>query len=223
MLNLKEKNEKKELIKATIETFIVAFFYSVLFIIVINILFGGFIKDITSYLNLITIKTTEEKLKDVNLDSTKSNLTNYPEYGMRYATISIPSLSINLPVYYGDTSSILKLGVGHSSGSYFPGEGGSILYMGHNTKNMLKELKNIENNSIITIETTYGTFNYKVYNSKVINYKETEEVPIEREEEVLMLYTCYESLRFGHTEKRFVVYARLESKELKGDNNEKNN
>lgn len=217
MLNLK-KIELKKIWKATIESIVVAFLYLILMISIINVLFKNEINQFTSTLNLISINTTKESLKDVKIDKENKNLTSYPEYGTRYATIKIPSLNIELPVYYGDDLSILKLGVGHSSGSYFPGEGGSILYMGHNTSKMLKELKNIEDRSIITITTSYGTYHYKVYQTKIINYKETDEVSTQREEEILMLYTCYESLRFGHTEKRFVVYAKLEN--IEGENDE---
>lgn len=220
MLNFKKT--KNKVIKATIESLVVAFLYSILFLSITNILFKSEIKNLQSKLDLISVNTIKENLKDTKLDE-KQNLTNYPEYGTRYASIKIPSLDIDLPVYYGDTLSILKKGVGHSSGSYFPGEGGSILYMGHNTSNMLKKLKDIEENATIIIETSYGTYYYNVYQTKIINYKETDEVETEREEEILMLYTCYESLRFGHTEKRFVAYAKLENKEKKVVGNENNN
>ena len=67
----------------------------------------------------------------IHLGKTKcSNHTN------KYATIKIPKIDVDLPVYYGDSLDVLKKGVGHSSGSYFPGEGGSIIYMGHNSKKM---------------------------------------------------------------------------------------
>lgn len=212
MLNNSKKT--KEIIKATIDNILVAFLYTFLFIIIITNLFKNEIKEVTNTVNLISIKTNNKILENIKLDLESKNLLNYPEYGTKYASISIPNLNIDLPVYYGDTLTILKYGVGHSSGSYFPGEGGRILYMGHNTSDMLGHLKEIANNEKIIITTSYGTYTYSVYDTKIINYQDLELVPINRDEEVLMLYTCYNSLRIGHTPDRFVVYAKLESEEL---------
>ena len=103
----------------------------------------------------------------------------------------------------------MKYGVGHSSGSYFPGEGGSVVYMGHNTSNMLEKLPNIQIDDQITIETTYGTYNYLVYDMKIIDATDFDSVPIQRDEEILMLYTCHKMIGFGYSPKRFVVYANL--------------
>lgn len=208
---LKISKRTKKIIRATIDNILVAFIYTIIFIIIITNLFKNEIREVTNIVNLISIKTNNRVLENIKLDLESKNLLNYPEYGTKYASISIPSLNIELPVYYGDTLTILKNGVGHSSGSYFPGEGGSILYMGHNTSNMLKSLKDITNNESIIINTSYGTYTYKVYDTKVINYQDLDAVPISRDEEILMLYTCYNSLRIGHTPNRFVVYAKLES------------
>lgn len=54
-------------------------------------------------------------------DYTKIQITNYPNYGSKYGDVSFPAISLNLPLYFGDTLQILKNGgIGHSSGSYFP-------------------------------------------------------------------------------------------------------
>ena len=99
-------------------------------------------------------------------------------------------------------------GVGQSSGSYFPGEGGSIICMGHNTKAFLYKLPQIKKGAIIEVETTYGTFKYKVDNTKIVNMYNVDELPIQKYEEVLMLYTCYPVNGLGHKTDRFVVYAK---------------
>ena len=124
--------------KATISSIIVALFITGLLILVINLFFGQEIGTIFSLVNKVSITVPENTEPEVTTivtnDSNKQNLKNYPQYGTKYATIEIPRIDVNLPVYFGDTLEILKKGVGHSSGSYFPGEGGSILYMGHNSK-----------------------------------------------------------------------------------------
>ena len=125
---------------------------------------------------------------DVKIDLQTKNLANYPEYGTKYGKIRIPSLNIDLDLYYGDTLSILRYGVGHSSGSYFPGEGGSIVCMGHNTKGMLRELPQIQNGAQIIIETTYGIYTYEVYETRVVEQTQLDAIQIQRENEILKLF-----------------------------------
>lgn len=210
MLN---KSNKNLLIKATIKNLMVAFIYTAVFLSLIFVLFHKEIKDIATTINLISVKTSNKILENIKFNFDNNTLTSYPEYGTKYANLEIPSLDIDLPVFYGDTLAILKNGIGHSSGSYFPGEGGRILYMGHNNAGILRRLSEIKNNASIIIKTTYGTYTYQVYDTKIINYKDLDEVPINRDEEVLMLYTCHPATAIGHTTKRFVAYAKLTKNE----------
>ena len=203
------KEKLSIIIKATIKNLIVAFIYCIVIVTSSYFLFFDKIEQTFSLIDIISINTNEKILEDVKINLETKNLENYPEYGARYATLKISSLNINQPVYFGDTLSILKYGVGHSSGSYFPGEGGSVVYMGHNTSNMLEKLPNIQIDDQITIETTYGTYNYLVYDMKIIDATDFDSVPIQRDEEILMLYTCHKMIGFGYSPKRFVVYANL--------------
>lgn len=207
----------KTIIKATMKSIIVALIYSFLFFGILFICFNKSYNELKSTIDLISIVNKEVSSKDVLIDEESHKLVVYPEYGTKYATLQIPSLNIDLPVFFGDSMSILKHGIGHSSSSYFPGEGGSILYMGHNNVGVLSKLKNIDINSEIIVQTSYGTFTYKVYDHQIINYKETDKVPTNKDEEILMLYTCFQTSTFGHTEKRFVVYAKLENSEYRGE------
>ena len=55
----------------------------------------------------------------------------YPSKGDRYGRITIAGTTVDAPVYYGDTNSILNRGVGtyvDSSGAGIPGESKTILY-----------------------------------------------------------------------------------------------
>ena len=113
------------------------------------------------------------------------------------------------PVYYGANYTILKNGVAHDETSYFPGEGGSIIYAGHNYSTLLADLPEVSYDEKIIIETTYGTFEYKVLGSKIIKETDVEEVPIQSEKELLMIYTCWPINNIGHATERYVVYANL--------------
>lgn len=59
--------------------------------------------------DMISIKTDSSVVPEIKFDTEKSTITNYPEYGSRYGNIKIESLDINLPLYYGDKLSILKM------------------------------------------------------------------------------------------------------------------
>ena len=124
----------KNVVKATIIDVIVALLILILIIFAIYMFLGQTIEENILLVNQVAVKVEKTAEKEAMKMNEENRLENYPEYGTQYATIEIPRIDVNLPVYYGDTLQILKNGVGHSSGSYFPGEGGSIIYMGHNSK-----------------------------------------------------------------------------------------
>ena len=173
-------------------------------------LFGAMIEETISMLGNVTINIQENKEPVQTIIDENHQVKNYPEYGTQYATISIPKIDVNLPVYYGDTLEILKKGVGHSSGSYFPGEGGSILYMGHNYARIFRRFSELQIGNEITVTTTYGEYKYKIYDMQIIHETEFDKVPIQKEKEILMVYTCYPFRNIGYADHRYVVYAELE-------------
>lgn len=134
-------------------------------------------------------------------------LINYPTYGTNYASLKIESAQIDLPIYYGADYTILKNGIAHDESSYFPGEGGSIILAGHNFKKFLGNLPKAEKGDIIELNTTYGNFKYKIYDTKIIGENDVDKVPIQTEKEILMIYTCYPINNIGHATQRYVVYA----------------
>ena len=199
----------KKFVKATIIDVIVALLILAVIIFSIYIFLGQVIEENISLINQVAIKVennTEQKEMELNENN---RLQNYPEYGTQYATIEIPKIDVNLPVYYGDTLEILKKGVGHSSGSYFPGEGGSIIYMGHNSKKVFRRFSELQIGNEIKVTTSYGEFNYRIYDMQLINETEKDKLPIQKEKEILMVYTCYPFNNIGYATQRYVVYAEL--------------
>ena len=195
-------------LKATIIDIIVALFVLCTIVFVIRLIFGAKIDETISIVSKISISTDQKEIKPIEFENKK--LKNYPEYGTQYATIQIPSINVDVPVYFGDTLEILKKGVGHSSGSYFPGEGGSIIYMGHNSKNMFRRFSEVKKGDKITVKTSYGEFNYKIYDMQLIKETETDKLPIQDQKEILMVYTCYPFNNIGYATQRYVLYAELE-------------
>lgn len=210
----KRKDNKTNFVKATICNIIVAFIYVLIFCLVIYFLFSSKISMAIGIVDTISIDTSKKILKDVTIDLETKNLKAYPEFGSKYGTMSLPSLGLNLDFYFGDSLNVLRNGIGQSGGGYFPGEGGSIITMGHNYAGILKTLPNIKNGDKIIVDVNYGKFTYEVYDSKIVYYTESDKLPIQREEELLMLYTCYPTDGFGHAVDRYVVYAKLVEEEI---------
>ena len=199
----------KNVIKATIIDVIVALLILVLIIFAIYMFLGQTIEGNILLVNQVAVKVEKTAEKEAMKMNEENRLENYPEYGTQYATIEIPRIDVNLPVYYGDTLQILKNGVGHSSGSYFPGEGGSIIYMGHNSKKVFRRFSELEIGDPIKVTTNYGEFNYKIYDMQLVKETETDKLPIQKEKEILMVYTCYPFNNIGYATQRYVVYAEL--------------
>ena len=196
-------------IKATIISIIVALFITGAIIFAGYLFLGARIEEAISLVNKVSINIENKEAKETVMNE-QNKIQNYPEYGTQYATIEIPKIDVDLPVYFGDTLEILKKGVGHSSGSYFPGEGGSIIYMGHNSKKMFRRFSELQLGNEITVKTSYGEYKYKIYDMQLIKETELEKLPIQKEKEILMVYTCYPFNNIGYTTQRYVVYAELE-------------
>lgn len=196
-------------IKATIIGLIVAFISTAVIIVAIYLFFGAKIDETVSIINKVAIDVENKKIEPTTIN-TENKIQNYPEYGSKYGTIEIPKIDVNLPVYFGDTLEILKNGVGHSASSYFPGEGGSIIYMGHNSKNVFRRFSELQIGNEITVKTTYGEYKYKIFDMQIINEDEPEKLEIQKEKEILMVYTCYPFINIGHATQRYVVFAELE-------------
>lgn len=204
-------NVIKSALKATIIQLIVALFITSVILILSYLCFGATLRDNLSLINKISIDISQkEEVKEMIITEEKK-IINYPEYGTKYATIEIPKIDVNLPVFFGDTLEILKKGVGHSSGSYFPGEGGSIVYLGHNFPKFFRRFSELQIGNEIIVKTSYGEFKYKIYDMQIIKETELEKVPIQDEKEILMVYTCYPFNNVGYASQRYVVYAELEN------------
>lgn len=94
------------------------------------------------------------------------------------------------------------------SESYFAGENGTIIMCEHDYMNNFKRLGELKNGDIIEIQTNYGDFYYELYDEQIVLETETDKLPIQKNEEILMLYTCYNMTGADKTQYRYVVYAK---------------
>lgn len=156
----------------------------------------------------------EEKKEQINVTSifdenafSNGHLENYPSFGDSYGTLIINKIGVNAPIIFGANDETILKGVGHDSGSYFPGEGGSIIMCEHNYMNNFSRLGELKNGDIIEVKTGYGDFYYKKYDEQIVMETEYGKLPIQESKEIIMLYTCYPFKGSDHTQYRYVVYA----------------
>ena len=82
--------------------------------------------------------------------------------------------------------------------------------MGHNSKDVFRNFSELQKNDEIKVTTGYGEYKYKIYDMQVIKETEVEKLPIQDENEILMIYTCYPFKNIGYATQRYVIYAELE-------------
>lgn len=200
--------------KEIAEQITISFFVSSIVVLVIFFGLSDKINNALSVLNMITISEKQIEQQEVSFDSVKKRLAVYPLWGTVWATLEIPDIRINIPVYQGDTLDIIQYGAGHFSGSYFPGEGGSVVLAAHNSRQHFMYLPHLDLGAKIILHTNYGTFTYELTDTKVIRDNDMASIPIQTDEEILMLYTCWPTTTVGFKSKRYVVYSKLVGVEL---------
>lgn len=174
-----------------------------IFALIIYICIGTKIYDLYSLINIMNIKENNDVF---NVKVKDQKIIEKPSYGANYGTLKIGSLNIELPIYYGETKEILKRGV--ASNTNMPGENKRIIMSAHNSSKFLKNIKDIKNDELIKIETTYGKFEYQVFKTEVLNEDEFDKLS-KSDKELLVIYTCYPFDEVIYSNKRFLVYAYL--------------
>lgn len=143
-------------------------------------------------------------------ETVPSSKIQYPLNGTKYGMINIETNGslFEIPLYFGDSSSILRRGAGHYMGSHFPGEGSTILVSAHNNTyfNCLQHLKFGDK---ITVKTNYGIYEYAISNTQIKDRNDSSAYNLAANEENLVLYTCYPFNALGLTQKRYFVTAKL--------------
>ena len=75
---------------------------------------------------------------------------------------------------------------------------------------MFRRFSELQIGDKIKVTTSYGEYNYKIYDMKLIKETEVDKLPIQKDKEILMVYTCYPFNNVGYATQRYVVNANLE-------------
>lgn len=174
--------------------------------------------DLSEYVSKIEVEKRElnnnEKILAITqnqqpiVEEVPAIVVERPQNGAKFGTLKIPSIDVELAMMNGTTKNLLNQGVGIDDESYFPGEGGSIILMGHNFKKFLARLPEVQNGDEVILETDYGQFHYSVYDSKIINEYDVSAIPLQNNEEIVIIYTCWPIPNVSHADDRYVIYAK---------------
>ena len=209
--------KKNNFIKVIAKHLAIAFLYTSFIIFSFYLIFGKKIeKDITIINKIFVFNNTyNKKDKNITLNKIEKRLNEYPSIGEVIGSVTIPSIDVDITLYQGESLRILKYGLGHHTGTFFPGEGGTIIIAGHNTYGQLYNLPKIKINDRIIIKTNYGEYTYKVNKTSIEDANILgNNLKLKDDSEEVMIYTCYPVETPGYKSKRFVAWASLE-----GDNN----
>lgn len=136
----------------------------------------------------------------------------FPKYGSIFGNISIEGTQINCPLVYGDETAELKKGACVSMFGNIPGCSKGILVGAHNNT-YFHTLPDAQIGATVTVETTYGSYTYKVYNAFVMNANDRKAYvnELNGDKEILILYTCYPVNTLASTPDRYMVFCEFVS------------
>ncbi|MGX7172446.1 class D sortase [Enterococcus ratti] len=152
----------------------------------------------------------EKQSLGVENDIIPSSKINYPRSGYQYGKVAIDSVKLDALLYYGDSAEILRKGVGHYSGSVYPGELGTTLIGGHNTAEFGKMI-GVQVTDKVNVITNYGEYIYQVYDVTVLDKDDhrISQLLAQKKKAELVLYTCYPVDSIGLTNQRLFILCNL--------------
>lgn len=131
--------------------------------------------------------------------------THLPGIGERVGEIEIPRLELRAIVLQGDSSQVLRRGVGHLPNSAMPGELGKVGLAGHRDS-FFRPLRQIRPGDMITLRTLKGDFHYRVESTRIVSPSNIEVLaPTDKRE--LTLVTCFPFNYVGAAPNRFIVHS----------------
>ena len=147
------------------------------------------------------LKASASPILDPWLDAQRPGTAQYQDYLSQLnlndvmATIKIPSIDVNLPIYHGTDTATLDKGVGHLSGTALPvgGESTHTVLTGHTglgNATMFDQLTSVKMGDYFYIETAGRHLKYQVTDIRVVLPHETESLNKVEGKDLATLITC---------------------------------
>ena len=147
------------------------------------------------------LKASEAPILDPWLDAQRPDTAQYQDYLSQLnlndvmATIKIPSINVNLPIYHGTENATLDKGIGHLFGTALPvgGESTHTVLTGHTglgNATMFDQLTSVKMGDVFYIETAGRHLKYQVTDIRVVLPTETESLNKVDGKDLATLITC---------------------------------
>lgn len=120
----------------------------------------------------------------------------HPNESIEFATLEIPKLQLEIPIYLGSSEEELSKGIGHVEGSSLPvgGKNTHTVLAGHRgmgTKEMFRHLDHLSEGDFFSIHTKEGELLYEVYDVSIVLPHETDVLQIKQNKDLASLLTCH--------------------------------
>lgn len=132
------------------------------------------------------------------------------EDGEEIGTLSIPKLKQTFPIYYGDSESILKKGIGHVKGTALPGEASNSVLAGHRDT-FFRHLDQLVVGDKLIVGRSGAYYIYKIKKIRIVG-KNDQTVIVPKPRSTLTLTTCYPFTFIGPAPQRYIIVAELITK-----------
>ena len=163
----------------------------------------------------VQLKSNEQSEKTALVHAHKilesSDITESPsqlsfQNGQTIGVLLIPTIGKELPIVEGTDEDALKNGVGHYTGTLYPGQKDQILLSGHRDT-VFTGLDKLKTGDPIIIEMQHGSFTYEVRDTTIVDENDTSIIHSTAPNEMLILSTCYPFRYIGNAPQRYIIYA----------------
>ena len=126
------------------------------------------------------------------------------------ATLEIPAINVNLPVYHGTEETVLQKGVGHLNKSSLPlgGESTHVVLSAHcglPSARLFTDLNLLKEGNIFRIYVLDEVLTYQVFNIEVVEPNDSSSLVIRYGEDIASLITC---TPYGVNTHRLIVHGK---------------
>lgn len=144
----------------------------------------------------------------VAADKKKIATSTPPAIGDTVGILKIPTIKAELAIVEGTDPDDLEKGVGHYKGSYFPGDKGQIVLSGHRDT-VFRKLGELKIGNQLKIQMPYGNYTYEIVRTKIVKANDKSIITLQKQQEELILTTCYPFHYVGNAPKRYIIYAKI--------------
>ena len=150
----------------------------------------------------------EEFLYHTNYEVNDIDLKKYGLENQIFGFLTIPSIGITLPIYFGASNYNMRLGAVHLTGTSYPIGGmntNSVIaaHRGYYRTKMFRDIERISIGDVLTIRNFNGLLTYKAVKKDIIDPKDLEKLTIIDGKDMVTIISCHP---FPYNYQRYVVY-----------------